>query len=44
MKACPLGRLNNPQDVANMAVFLASDRASYITEQTISINGGIIAC
>ncbi|MFQ5925202.1 MAG: SDR family oxidoreductase, partial [Dehalococcoidia bacterium] len=29
-----------PQDVANMVVFLASDRANHITGQTVSVNGG----
>lgn len=36
----PLGRLGKPEDVANAAVFLASDAASYITGQTLSISGG----
>lgn len=36
----PLRKLGTPQDVANMVVFLASDRANHITGQTISVNGG----
>ncbi len=36
----PLRRLGKPQDVANAAVFLASDAASYITGQTLSVSGG----
>ena len=36
----PLRKLGTPQDVANMVVFLASERASHITGQTISVNGG----
>ena len=36
----PLGRLGLPEDVANAVVFLASDLASFITGQTIVIDGG----
>jgi len=39
-KAYPLRRLGRPEDVANMVVFLASDCASFITGQTISVSGG----
>lgn len=39
-KAYPLRRLGKPQDVANLTVFLASDAASFITGQTISVTGG----
>lgn len=38
----PLGRLGQPEDIANMAVFLASDSASYITGQTIAVDGGMV--
>ena len=37
----PLGRLGDPVDIANLVVFLVSDRANYITGQTIHINGGM---
>lgn len=37
----PLGRLGRPEDVANLALFLASDAAEYITGATININGGL---
>ncbi len=37
----PLKRLGQVEDVANAAVFLASDKASYITGQTIAIDGGM---
>lgn len=37
----PLGRLGNPVELANMVAFLASDKASYITGQTICVDGGI---
>ncbi|HEY2772406.1 MAG TPA: SDR family NAD(P)-dependent oxidoreductase [Candidatus Binatia bacterium] len=36
----PLGRLGQPEDIAPMITFLASDRASWITGQAISISGG----
>jgi len=36
----PLGRFGLPEDIAHAAVFLASDNASYITGQTLHINGG----
>jgi NAD(P)-dependent dehydrogenase (short-subunit alcohol dehydrogenase family) len=36
----PLGRLGNPADVAQAVIFLASDSASYITGQTLSVSGG----
>lgn len=37
----PLKRMGSPQDVAGCILFLASDSASYITGQTIHVNGGI---
>jgi 3-oxoacyl-[acyl-carrier protein] reductase len=37
----PLGRLGTPDDVASGVCFLASDEASYITGQVLSINGGM---
>lgn len=41
VKAVRLGRAGAPRDVANLALFLASDEASYITGQTITICGGL---
>jgi NAD(P)-dependent dehydrogenase (short-subunit alcohol dehydrogenase family) len=38
----PVGRLCTPEDVAETAVFLASDAASYITGQAINISGGSV--
>jgi 3-oxoacyl-[acyl-carrier protein] reductase len=38
--ALPLGRLGRPEDIADLAVFLASDRAEWITGQVYHINGG----
>jgi 3-oxoacyl-[acyl-carrier protein] reductase len=42
-QAIPLGRQGTPEDVAPAAVFLASDGASYITGQTLIIDGGLMA-
>jgi NAD(P)-dependent dehydrogenase (short-subunit alcohol dehydrogenase family) len=39
-RIAPLGRWQTPEDVAAMAVFLASDRAGNITGQTINVDGG----
>ena len=36
----PLGRLGEPREVADTIVWLASERASYITGQTILVDGG----
>ncbi|MBI2059911.1 MAG: 3-oxoacyl-[acyl-carrier-protein] reductase [Nitrospirae bacterium] len=37
----PLGRFGRPEEVAEIVCFLASDKASYITGQVVSINGGL---
>lgn len=37
----PLGRLGKTEDVANLAVFLASDMSAYITGQVIAVDGGM---
>lgn len=37
----PLGRFGSPEDIANMAAYLASEKASYITGQIISVDGGM---
>ena len=38
----PLKRMGTAQDIAQAAVFLASDKASYITGQVLSVNGGMV--
>jgi 2-hydroxycyclohexanecarboxyl-CoA dehydrogenase len=40
-RAVPLGRLGQPDDVAGIVAFLASDEAAYITGQVISASGGL---
>lgn len=37
----PLGKFGKPEDIADMVVFLASDKADYITGQVISVDGGM---
>jgi len=37
----PLKRMGDPRDVANAAVFLASDAASYITGEVLAVDGGM---
>jgi NAD(P)-dependent dehydrogenase (short-subunit alcohol dehydrogenase family) len=39
-RAIPLGRMAQPEDIARAAVFLASDKASFMTGQTVHVNGG----
>jgi NAD(P)-dependent dehydrogenase (short-subunit alcohol dehydrogenase family) len=40
MARAPIPRIGDPQDIANAVTFLVSDAASYITGQTLSVNGG----
>lgn len=40
LELIPVGRIGRPGDIAHVAAFLASDRASFITGQTIHVNGG----
>ena len=42
-KAHPIGRIGQPEDVANLVLFLASDRASFMTGENICVDGGIMA-
>ncbi|UXN02398.1 3-oxoacyl-[acyl-carrier-protein] reductase [Bartonella sp. HY406] len=41
MSAIPMKRMGSAQEVAKAAVYLASDEASYVTGQTIHVNGGM---
>ncbi|MFE1598415.1 SDR family NAD(P)-dependent oxidoreductase [Methylobacterium sp. ID0610] len=41
--ACPMGRMGTAWDVANAALFLASDEAAYITGVALPVDGGLIA-
>ena len=38
----PIGRIGNPEDIAETALFLASPQASFITGEVISVNGGFV--
>ena len=41
LKTIPANKMGNPQDIANLALFLASSSGDYITGQTISVDGGL---
>ena len=42
LKQIPLNKFGLPEDISKLVMFLASDEASYITGQTISIDGGLL--
>ena len=41
LKLIPLGRMGEPEEIAHLVSFLASDKSSYITGEVIHINGGL---
>jgi NAD(P)-dependent dehydrogenase (short-subunit alcohol dehydrogenase family) len=41
-KTIPLGRIAQPEDIASVAVFLATEESRHITGQTLHVNGGIL--
>lgn len=41
LKAIPLGRMGETEEIARVAAFLASDDASFITGQNLAVNGGM---
>lgn len=40
----PAGRLGDPSEIADLATFLASEKGSYITAQSIAVDGGVLKC
>jgi 3-oxoacyl-[acyl-carrier protein] reductase len=42
VKSSALGRIGTPEEVADAVLFLASERASYVTGQSLIVDGGII--
>ena len=42
LKSIPLNTFGNPKDIANLVVFLASEKSDYITGQVINVDGGML--
>ena len=43
LAGCPMGRLARPEEIADAAVWLCSDRASFVTGHGLVVDGGIVA-
>jgi NAD(P)-dependent dehydrogenase (short-subunit alcohol dehydrogenase family) len=41
-KSIPMGRVGRPEEIANAVIWLCSDAASYVTGQSISVDGGFV--
>ena len=41
--AAPLGRIGQPEDIANVVRFLLSDDAAFVTGEAIVVDGGVVA-
>jgi len=44
VSACPLGRIGEPEDMAGIAIYLASRAGAYVTGAIIPVDGGIATC
>lgn len=44
LATCPLGRIGEPEDVAGVVVFLASEAARFMTGQVLTVDGGVMIC
>ena len=40
IKGVPMGRMAEPEDIADVALFLASDDSRFVTGQNLAVNGG----